>query len=179
MKYDWLCDRLRQAQPDNASPGSDGAGNVVGKIKSAFVAELNKEGDLWRIFRRPTLVDHIRLSYAKFQRHHDEESLVNLINYALKAKVLTDLPKLHLTENLSNTITLFNKENEQIVALYDKALNNILAKVEQYKDRSTYDLNNEVGYLQLINQLELTDYSDEVFDQLICVAINSLAERLS
>ncbi len=51
------------------------------KILDSFTVELIAEGDFWRIFRRGTLIDLIKLNFFHFQKTNKEKYLIEIITH--------------------------------------------------------------------------------------------------
>jgi hypothetical protein len=150
--------------------------NTKSRIRNKFILELREQGDSWRIFRTKSLIDLIKLRFIKLQRGQNGEDLIGIINLSLKAKMGTYLEKIKQPGSLDEFSKQFTKENESIIALYDDMLTDSMLKLDQYCGKTFYDLRDEVGYLSIINQIEAGEYSDEVFDQIICISINMLED---
>lgn len=136
--------------------------------------ELNNEGDFWRILRRSTFVDLIKFNFVKFQKEHTDEELIEMINLFLKIKILTRFKEIKLSKTPDETFSHFNRENDLIVKLYNDILTQIIRDENRYINTDLYDLNNEVQYLKVLKELEIADYSDEIFDKIIFSSLNTL-----
>ncbi|MDP4264499.1 MAG: hypothetical protein Q8941_18360 [Bacteroidota bacterium] len=148
-------------------------------IRDSFIKEL-REGDFWRIMRRETFIDLIKLSLIKYQETNNSSNLVDIINLSLKVKILSapQLMEIAITNNPEQVYNQFNKEKELITRLYDEALQKAIINLDSRRNKEAGGLYGEVEYLKMINQLKIKDYSDEIFDGLICTSINLLADRI-
>lgn len=151
--------------------------NVINEIKSSFIKELEAEGDLWRLFRRRTFVDLIKFHFIKYQKEQKEEDLIAIINLALKVKILTHLKEIKLANTLDETLNKFNKESYSIIKVYNYLIDEISSEEDNFTGKDLYDLNKEINYLKIVNQIDEADYSDEVLDNLIYSALNVLKKN--
>ncbi len=58
-------------------------------VRESFSTVLSADGDVWRILRRGTLVDLIKLSFYHFQQDKTAKHLIDIFNNAMKVKLLT------------------------------------------------------------------------------------------
>ncbi len=148
-------------------------------IRLKFVQELHNEGDYWRLLRRKTLVDLIKLAFSKYELSRQDGDLVEIINLGLKIKILEHLQEISLSKDIEETLTQFNQQKDEIMHFYDQALLKISHKDINHSTSQKYDLNNEVQYLKVLNLLEFSNYSVDVFDELLQTAYNLLPEKIS
>jgi hypothetical protein len=151
--------------------------NVLSKIRYQFISELSEINDHWRILRTNPLVDQIILSYTKFTRSGDTDHLISIVNFALKIKIATWLERLQPSNNSQELFEQLGKSNERIILLYDQFLNLALSQKFCQESDQNRNIDGEVQYLKMVNEIGLKEYSDEVFDKIICIAIKLLQER--
>lgn len=136
-------------------------------VRAAFLTELKDKGDVWRILRRGSFVDLIRVSFFDYQKDNDEKHLIDIINHCMKAKLLSKIKSIEVQDTLEGTRARFNKEDEFVLRQYDEVFNALKPRFAAYSSTGRYDLSNTMLYIKVINQLELDEYSDDVFDELI------------
>ena len=153
--------------------------DVFKLIRESFINELNEESDFWRIMRKETFIDLIKLGLIKYQKTNNTNDLVDIINLSLKIKILShpQLKEITVRDNPEEVYKQFNKEKELIIKLYDEVFQKATIKLNNYSNKEISELHDEVQYLKMINQLEIKEYSDEIFDDLICISMNLLSEK--
>lgn len=142
-------------------------------IRNKFISEITEQGNIWRILRTKSIVDLIGLSFLKFQKSQDSIYLIDIINYSLKAKIASRLRPLTQTTTGSELLEQFKSEESEIYKIYDDLLKNATQRLDICADDPS-NLNDEIGYFKVINQLENSVFSDEVFDHLICISLKKL-----
>jgi len=56
---------------------------ILKKGRDPFALELTTQGDMWRILRKSTLVDLIKLSFYYFQKDKNEIHLIEIFNLSM------------------------------------------------------------------------------------------------
>jgi hypothetical protein len=148
--------------------------NIYSKVFDSFSNEILTNGDVWRIFRRGTFVDLIRVSYADFQIERDEKHLIEIFNLAMKVKLLSRIAPIEVGDTLEEFSKKINKDPELILRNYEIIFSDLEPIIKEYASSGLYDLNIEVQYFKVINQLEIDSYSDEVFNKIIGITYNLL-----
>jgi hypothetical protein len=145
-------------------------------LQEDFLLDLHRHGDFWRILRKSTFVDLIKLCSLKFQKEHLEAFLIEIINLGIKAKILSHLEEVKQEDSLDEYFRHFNKKDDKdlIILIYNEFLNSALLQLSKYQKKDQYDLNKEIEYLKMINKLGIADFSDEVFDQIIGISMRLL-----
>ncbi|MGE0634837.1 MAG: hypothetical protein AB7P01_00240 [Bacteroidia bacterium] len=146
-------------------------------VRESFSKELKDKGDVWRILRRGSFVDLIRVSFFDYQKDNDKKQLVDIINYCMKAKLLSKIKSIEVKDTLEGTREGFNKEDEFILKQYDEVFNALRPRFAAYSSTDRYDLSNKMLYIKVINQLELDSYSDDVFDEIIGITYTILLKE--
>jgi|GEM_PF-2539499 len=143
-------------------------------VRDSFSAELKKEGDTWRILRKGTLVDLIKLSFYHFQRDKDKKHLVDVLNNCMKIKLLSRIKAIEVKETLEEMSKQFSKEDDFILNQYDTIYNEIEPSFKNYSASNLYDLNGKIQYIKVVNELEIDSYTDDVFEEIIGITYNIL-----
>ena len=151
--------------------------DVFKKVRGQFVTELELTGDVWRIFRKGTLVDLIKLSFVYFQNDKNEKHLIDIFNCAMKVKLLSRIKAIEVKGNLDEFSKKFNKEPEFILNQYDTILNDLQPTFYNYTATNLYDLNQKIQYINVINELEIDAYADDIFEEIIGITYNILLEE--
>jgi hypothetical protein len=146
----------------------------LSEIKESFLNELSKEGDLWRIFRRKTFVDLIKLNFVKYQKDNNDAHLIDIINLCFKLKILDKLKDALIGKSFAETVDRINTQNDLIIKTYNELFEQVAYNEEQINQTQPYDLSNEMQYLKVLNELDSTDYSNGVFDKVIYSALKAL-----
>ena len=146
-------------------------------VRESFSRELKDKGDVWRILRRGSFVDLIRVNFFDYQKDNDEKHLIDIINHCMKAKLLSKIKSIEVKDTLEGTRESFNKEDEFVLKQYDEVFNALKPKFVEYSSKDRYDLNNKMLYIKVINQLEIDSYSDDVFDEIIGITYNLLSSK--
>ncbi len=150
--------------------------NVYNKIREAFETELNQLGDTWRILRKDTIVDLVKLSFYNYQSRGHEKYLIDIINYCIKIRMLGFLKELDVTGSGEDVFNRFNKEDSFILLHFDMIYHELNPRFEECMNATIYDLSQKISYLKVIKDIRVSDYSDEVFNEIICVSCNLMAE---
>src|SRR4051812_39897194 len=101
---------------------------ILNEIHAKFNNELETYGDLWRMLRRGTIVDLIKLSFQKYQNRHHISDLIEIVNLIMKAKILSEVRGINITESLSNTADSFNENNAKLLKLHEKILSSAISR---------------------------------------------------
>lgn len=148
--------------------------DIFKKVREQFSAELATEGDVWRILRKGTLVDLIKLSFFYFQKDKNEKHLVDIFNHSMKVKLLSRIKAIEVKGSLDEVSGKFNKEPEFILKQYDTIYNELQPAFKNYTLTDLYDLNEKIQYIKLINELEIDSYADDIFEEIIGITYNIL-----
>ncbi len=136
-------------------------------VRQSFSTELATEGDVWRILKKGTLVDLIKLSFYHFQQDKTEKHLIDMINNAMKVKLLSRIKAIEVKGTLDEVSKRFNREPENILKQYDIIYNELQPGFKNYTSTNLNDLNREMQYIKVINELEIDSYADDVFEEII------------
>lgn len=148
--------------------------NTLLKVKTKFAEQLLEEGDVWRIFRKSTLVDLIKLNFYDFQLSSKEIDLINLFNNSMRLKLLSKIKSIEVNPKLDETISEFNQQPEFILLQYDSILKELEPTFLSYSETNVYDLNNKIQYIKVVNALDIDSYADDIFDEIIAITYNIL-----
>lgn len=151
--------------------------DIYKTIRAQFANELTTDGDVWRILRKGTLVDLIKLSYFHFQQDKNEKHLIDLFNHSMKVKLLSRIKAIEVKGSLDDVTKQFNREHEFILEQYDMIFEELQQTFSNYKATNLYDLNGKIQYIKVINELEIDTYSDDIFEEIIGITYNILNEE--
>ncbi len=146
-------------------------------IKESFIAGLITEGDIWRILRKGTLIDLIKLSFFYFQKDKDKKYLIDIFNNSMKVKLLSRIKAIEVQGSLDEMSEKFNKESEFILKQYDINFNELQPGFKNYTSTNVYDLNEKIQYIKVINTLQIDSYTDDIFDEIIAITYNILQTK--
>lgn len=93
--------------------------DIFEKVRQPFATELAIKGDVWRILRKATLVDLIKLSFLYFQKDKQEKHLIDIFNHSMKIKLLLRIKTIEVKGTLDEVSKKFNREPEFILNEYD------------------------------------------------------------
>lgn len=147
-------------------------------VRDSFVNELETNGDVWRILRKSTLVDLIKLSYFYFQQDKNQIPLIDLFNYSMKVKLLSRIKAIEVKGSLDEISKKFNREPEFIIKQYDIIFGDLQPTFKNYTASNLYDLNGKIQYIKVINELEIDSYADDIFEEIIGITFNILKDEL-
>lgn len=151
--------------------------DIFKKVREPFATELATDGDVWRILRKGTLVDLIKLSFFYFQKDKDEKHLLDIFNHSMKVKLLSRIKAIEVKGSLDEVSKKFNREPEFILKQYDIIYNELQPTFKNYTSTNLYDLNGKMQYIKVINELEIDSYADDVFEEIIGITYNILQEE--
>jgi hypothetical protein len=143
-------------------------------VRESFSTELATDGDVWRILRKGTLVDLIKLSFYHFQQDNTVKHLVDIFNNAMKVKLLSRIKAIEVKGTLDEVSKRFNREPENILKQYDIIYNELQPSFKNYSAINLYDLNGKMQYIKVINELEIDSYADDIFEEIIGITYNIL-----
>jgi hypothetical protein len=155
----------------------DSMKNIFKKVREPFVTELSTDGDIWRILRKGTLVDLIKLSFFYFQRDKNEKHLIDMFNHAMKIKLLSRIKAIEVIGSLDEVSKKFNREPEFILKQYDNVFNELQPAFKNYSSSNLYDLNEKIRYIKVLNELEIDSYVDDIFEEIIGITFNILNDE--
>jgi len=144
-------------------------------FRESFRDELETFGDAWRVLRPITLIDLIKFSFLCFRKDNDKKHLVDVFNNAMKIKLLSRISQIRSDGKPQEQSAKFNTNNEFILEEYDAVFNSLYPRINDFSTSTIYDLNEKVSYLKVINDLRLDSYTEDVFDEIICVVYNLIA----
>jgi hypothetical protein len=151
--------------------------NIFKTVRDSFTDELETDGDVWRILRKGTLVDLIKLSYFYFQRDKNQKHLIDLFNHSMKVKLLSRIKAIEVRGAVDEISNQFNKETEFILKQYEIILGELQPTFKNYTSTNIYDLNGKIQYIKVINELEIDSYADDIFEEIIGIAYNILNDE--
>jgi hypothetical protein len=151
--------------------------NIFKTVRDSFTDELETDGDVWRILRKGTLVDLIKLSYFYFQRDKNQKHLIDLFNHSMKVKLLSRIKAIEVRGTVDEISNQFNKEPEFILKQYEIILGELQPTFKNYTSTNIYDLNGKIQYIKVINELEIDSYADDIFEEIIGIAYNILNDE--
>ncbi len=151
--------------------------DVFKTVRESFANDLATDGDIWRIFRKGTLVDLIKLSYFYFLQDNNEKHLIDLLNHAMKVLLLSRIKAIEVAGNLDEVLTQFNREHEFILKQYDITFEELQPNFRNYGATNLYDLNGKIQYIKVVNELEIDSYADDIFEDIIGITFNILNEE--
>lgn len=151
-------------------------GKILIRIRNSFHGELREEGDVWRILRKGTLVDLITLSFFYYKNEKDDKYLIDLFNYCMKIKLLVKIKAIEVKGNLNEILMRFNKEHGFVLNQYDSILHELQSSFDMYESATHYDLSEKIRYIQVVNELEIDSYADDVFDEIMGITFSILNE---
>jgi hypothetical protein len=151
--------------------------NIFKTVRDSFTDELETDGDVWRILRKGTLVDLIKLSYFYFQRDKNQKHLIDLFNHSMKVKLLSRIKAIEVRRAVDEISNQFNKETEFILKQYEIILGELQPTFKNYTSTNIYDLNGKIQYIKVINELEIDSYADDIFEEIIGIAYNILNDE--
>lgn len=147
---------------------------IFKKVRNQFSSELATDGDFWRILRKGTLVDLIKLSFLYYQKDQDEKHLIDIFNHSMKVKLLSRIKAIEVNGNLDEVYKKFNRESEFILKQYDSIYNELHPTFKNFSSTNLYDLNEKMQYIKVINELEIDSYADDIFEEIIGITYNML-----
>lgn len=147
------------------------------KVREVFTTELATDGDVWRILKKGTLVDLIKLDFFYFQKERSEKHLIDLFNHSMKVKLLSRINAIEVKGNFEDISKYFNQESEFVLSQYTALLNELYPAFKNYEAATLYDLNEKIQYIKVVNELEIDTYSDEIFEEIIGITINILNNK--
>ena len=143
-------------------------------IRESFSTELATDGDVWRILRKGTLVDLIKLSFYHFQQDKTEKHLIDIFNNAMKIKLLSRIKAIEVKGTLDEVSKQFNREPENILKQYDIIYKELQPSFKNYTATNLYELNGKMQYIKVINELEIDSYANDVFEEIIGITYTIL-----
>ena len=143
-------------------------------IRESFSTELATDGDVWRILRKGTLVDLIKLSFYHFQQDKTEKHLIDIFNNAMKIKLLSRIKAIEVKGTLDEVSKQFNREPENILKQYDIIYKELQPSFKNYTATNLYELNGKMQYIKVINELEIDSYADDIFEEIIGITYTIL-----
>jgi hypothetical protein len=146
-------------------------------VKDSFSAELSNEGAIWRIFRKGTLVDLIKLSFYQHQNDGKEKHFIDIFNFCMKIKLLNSIKIIEVKGTMQEMISCFNKEHDSILQQYDTIYFEIEPTFKDYKHTGLYDLYGKIEYIKVVNDLEIDSYADDIFDEILGITANLLSQK--
>jgi hypothetical protein len=151
--------------------------DILKNVREPFAIELATEGDVWRILRKGTLVDLIKLSFFFFQTDKQERHLIDIFNHSMKIKLLSRIKGIEVIGTLDEISEKFNREPESILKQYDSILSELEPTFKNYTSTNLYDLNGKIQYIKVINELKIDSYADAVFEEIIGITFNLLQKE--
>ena len=151
--------------------------DVFKTVREPFLSELETNGDVWRILRKSTLVDLIKLSYFYFQKDKNEKHLIDLFNHSMKVKLLSRIKAIEVKGSLDEMSKQFNREPGFVLKQYDIIFLEIQPTFKNYTATNLYDLNGKIQYIKVINELEIDSYADDIFEEIIGITFNILKDE--
>lgn len=151
--------------------------DIFKKVREPFVKELATEGDVWRILRKGTLVDLIKLSFFYFQKDKQEKHLIDIFNHSMKIKLLSRIKAIEVKGTLDEVSKKFNREPEYIQKQYDTIFSELEPTFKNYTSTSLYDLNGKIQYIKVVNKLQIDSYADDIFEEIIGITYNLLEKE--
>jgi len=145
--------------------------------RASFSTELATDGDVWRILRKGTLVDLIKLSFFYFQKDKDQKHLIDIFNHSMKVKLLSRIKGIEVKGSAEEVSKQFNREPEFILKQYDTIYNELQPSFKNYTATNLYDLHGKMQYIKVINELEIDAYADDIFEEIIGITFNILGEE--
>ncbi|MBK9416993.1 MAG: hypothetical protein IPN62_06780 [Flavobacteriales bacterium] len=141
--------------------------NVKDMIRGQFIAELKSSGDTWRICRKGTLVDFIRLNFFHYAKNRDKKYLIAVFNDSMKILLLRKLEAIEPEGSLEEIAKRFNQEHHNILKQFDIIMSELTTIFDKYASASFYDLNQKIGYIKVLNELEIDSYNDDIFKEIM------------
>jgi len=151
--------------------------DIFKKVRDQFSAELATDGDIWRILRKITLIDLIKLNFFYFQKDKDEKHLIAIFNYSMKVKLLSRIKAIEVKGSLDEVSKKFNREPEFILKQYDTIYNELQPTFKNYTSTNLYNLNEKIQYIKVIKELEINSYADDIFEEIIGITYNILQDE--
>lgn len=148
--------------------------DIYKKVREQFSTELLAYGDVWRILRKETLVDLIKLSFFYFRKDEDKKHLIDIFNHSMKVKLLSRIKAIEVKGTLEEVSKKFNREPEFILKQYDTIYNELQPTFKNYTSTNHYDLNEKIQYIKVINELKIDSYDDHIFEEIIGITYNIL-----
>ena len=149
---------------------------VLNKIRSKFLSELESENDLWRIYRKSTFVDLIVRDFLKFNNSQNPDLLLDIFNHVIKLRMLKTLDRIDLDEDFHNVSRAFGQNKDEITRLYNTTLDSVSFLLSEL---GPGDLHDNVLYLKVASNLNVDDYNERVFDELLSSIYSYLYEHLN
>lgn len=148
--------------------------DIFKTVRDQFSTELATDGDVWRILRKGTLVDLIKLGFFYFQKDKDEKHLIDIFNHSMKVKLLSRIKTIEVKRSLDEVSKKLNREPEFILKQYDTIYNELQPTFKNYISTNLYDLDRKMQYIKVINELEIDSYADDIFEEIIAITYNIL-----
>ena len=145
-------------------------------VRESFLNELLQKGDFWRIFRKGTLVDLIKLEFFAFQKDGNENHLIEIFNICMKIKLLSRINSIRAKGTFDEVYKQFNQEQDFILNQYDTVFKELEPILHTSTHASIYDLYGKIQYIKVINALEIDSYTDDIFEEIIGITYTILEE---
>lgn len=148
--------------------------NTFNKIRDAFINELKTDGNVWRILRKSTLVDLIKLNFFYFKNDKNEKRLIDIFNNSMKIKLISRIKAIEIKGSLDEVSKEFNNEPILILEQYEIIFNKLEPAFRNHMAINLYDLSGKIQYIKVVNELENDSYADDIFEEIIAITYNIL-----
>lgn len=140
-------------------------------IKSAFKKDIESNGSFWRITRLDTFVDLLMLQAGKASISGiDDKLAMEVILTAVKAIVNGKLGiKDYATDHEQLNKELLD-EQDLVYTEIERIIEMAISKSEA--DIKTLPLSDDLNYFKVLNNLEIDNYSLDVFENILSSFIN-------
>jgi hypothetical protein len=150
--------------------------DVFTKIRNSFHGELLNEGDIWRILRKQTLLDLVKLDFLKYRKENEPDYLISVFNYCMKAKLIDRIGRIDPSKTLEQMNATINIDNQAVLDVYDDLFDALKQKIENYSSLSLYDLNRQIDYIRVAQNLDTEIDLDEIFEEILCLTYNIISK---
>ena len=138
---------------------------ISDQLRQDFLEELIAEGDLWRIFRKSTFLDLIRLEFIAYGTDGGAVHLKKVFNNAIKYSMFDSLSQIDISGSATDILSQLNNNYPLLVNTYNKIVSKLIVEYQNIA-ADQFDLSNNVLYLKMLNQLELNIEPDNIVSEI-------------
>jgi hypothetical protein len=148
------------------------------KLSKSFNNELDNYGALWRLLSRETIVDLIILKFIYFQKNGESEEVIEIINYSIKAILLSKIAPINSKQNINTVNSECQKGLGEIKKAYDEILEGLGPILKRYINAEMYDLNEAINYLRNIVNLKSSSLNENIFYNILGISYIVLSKKM-
>lgn len=138
--------------------------NPIDFILSEFQKEIKAEGLFWRIIRPNTFVDLLMVKYHYVSKNGiNIEIAKEIILIGLKAIINMKFGEIDYNSDFNVLNEKLKQQEKRILINIDNILNSTYSS----PDDTTVNLNDELSYFKVLNNLSIDNYSLDVFKNIL------------